>query len=383
MTGREETLQALDPLGALAGRPLTVLGALAATGVAIVLTAVHGREVGNVPLGVLAVACCVAACLVLLRATDPRRAPVRRRSAVTVVALGVVANAVAALSAWGQNSLVRDDWGPVVLGLLLLSLCPYRPPAEIRTLTVLAGLGVAVITVIESPFFVTQLPPIIFVAIAVVPVVALGFGGAAFSTSVLSRLERWRARAEKASRLHVEQQEEGIVRSVQQGRVSILNRDVVPLFADLVAGGEVTAEHARRATEVSSAIRALMVAETERSWLDDLLVPTASASGSAVWASPVSDPDHVADAMDFDQRSAIRALITALVDRAAVRDLALALRRSGHEVSVLLRCSTELDSPSLSTRLAPYVAVLRAVFDNLVVEPVPPQLTMRFTYVTD
>jgi hypothetical protein len=383
VNGREETLQSLDPLGALAGRPLTLLGAAAATVLAVVLTAVHSHEVANMPVAVLAVVGCVAACAALLHASSPSRAPMRRAGAVVVVAVALVANVFAALSSWGQNALVRDDWGPVVLGLLLLSLCPYRPPAEVRLLTLGAGAGVAIITVIESRFFTTQLPPIVFVAIALVPVFALGFGGAAFSATVLSRLERWRQRAEKASRLHVEQQEEGIVRSVQQGRVSILNRDVVPLFADLVAGGEVTLDHARRATEVSSAIRALMVAETERSWLDDTLVPSGGPLGGAIWASPVNDPDHVADSMDFDQRSAVRALITALVDRASVRDLAIALRREGHLARVLLTCSSELDPAALSTPLAPYVAVLRAVFDDLVVVRVPPHLTMRFTYVTD
>ena len=383
MSPREGTLQLLDPLGALAGRPLTVLGAVSATAIAVVLTLLHtGEQTTDPALAVLAVAVSVLACLALVVLSKAERAPLRRRSAVVVVGIALVGNLLAALASWGRNQLVSDDWGPIVLGILLLALSPYRPPAETRALTGIAAAVVAAITILESRFFVTQLPVLIFVAVAVVPVLALGLAGASFADSVLGRLERWRDRAERASRAHAENQEEGIVRSVQQGRVTILNQDVVPLFTELLDGGTLNADHARRARDVAEAIRAVMVAETERSWLDDLLAPPRG-DRSAVWASPVQDPEHRAEGMDFDQRSAVRALVSALSGRLLATDLAVELAAAGNHTVVRLDCRTALDAAPLTASLAPYLAVLRAVFDDVAVESDPPALTLRFTYAAN
>ena len=384
MSTREGTLQLLDPLGALAGRPLTVLAAVSATAIAVVLTLVHtGEQTVDPALAVLAVAVSVLACLALVVLSKAERAPLRRRSAVVVVGIALVANLLAALASWGRNQLVSDDWGPIVLGILLLGISPYRPPVETRALTGVAAAVVAAITILESRFFVTELPILIFVAVAVVPVLALGLAGASFADSVLGRLERWRDRAERASRAHAENQEEGIVRSVQQGRVTILNQDVVPLFTELLDGGTLSGDHARRAQEVAESIRAVMVAETERSWLDDLLAPARGADRSAVWASPVKDPQHRAEGMAFDQRSAVRALVSALSGRLLASDLAVELAPDGRSTHARLDCRTDLDAAALAASLAPYLAVLRAVFDDVVVESDPPALTLRFSYAAD
>jgi hypothetical protein len=270
-----------------------------------------------------------------------------------------------------------------VLGLLLLALCPYRPPREIRVLAVVGAAGVAMITALEAPFFVTDLPPLIFTAIAVVPVLALALAGAAFSATVLRRLEQWRQRAEKASRAHAETQQEGIVRSVQQDRVSILNQDVVPLFSALLEGGRLTADHARRAMEVAGAIRAVMVVETERTWLDELVAPARSGSEAVVWRSPVRDDGHLAEGMNFDQRAAVRALIGALADRVIARDVWIDLRAEDEASVLALHCTTDLGEASVQAALAPYLAVLRVVFDRLLVDATPPSLTLRFSYVPD
>jgi hypothetical protein len=383
VTRREATLQSLDPLGALAGRPLTVLAAVGAIVLAVVLTVAHGAEIDNPPVALLAVVVCAAAGAALVAVTRPSRAPVHRRSALLVVGLGFAANILAALSAWGQNSLVRDDWGPAVLGMLLLALCPYRPPLEICVLALVTAAGVAGITVLESRFFTTDLPPLIFVVIAVVPVLALALAGAAFGRTVLTRLEQWRERAEAASRAHAENQQEGIVRSVQQDRVSILNQDVVPLFTAMLEGGRITAEQAGEAARVSHAIRSVMVQETQRTWLDELVAPARTGTESVVWRSPVRDDARLADGMNFDQRAAVRALISALADRSIAHDVWIDVRPDGSSSVVTLHCATDLPEPAAHAALAPYLAVLRVVFDDLAVEFSAPSLTLRFAYVPD
>jgi hypothetical protein len=85
--------------------------------------------------------------------------------------------------------------------------------------------------------------------------------------------------------------------------------------------------------------------------------------------------------MDFDQRSAVRALLSAFSGRIAARDLAVELAPFGTVgTGVRLACRTDLDAGALHASLAPYLAVLRAVFDGVVVESDPPDLTLRFTY---
>ncbi|WP_210480376.1 hypothetical protein [Naasia sp. SYSU D00948] len=380
MTGRESTLQSLDPLGALAGRPLTVLAGAAASVLAIVLTLSHGEQVGSLPVALAAVAVAVLASAALVVVTAPVRAPVTRRAAVLVVVLGFAAHVLFAVATWGQNTLVRDDWGPFVLGLLLLALCPYRPPREVVILAIAVAVPVAVVTVVETRFFVTGAPTSIYVIVAIVPVLALAFAGAAFARAVVLRIERWREHAEKASLEHAGMQEEGIVRSVQQSRVSILNRDVVPLFTELLDTGRVTGSSAARAAEVSRAIRGVMVAETERSWLDDVVVPFHA--GASVEAHPVRDPDRLAERMDFDQRAAVRALASGLHDRLAARDIRIALERTGDASRVLLTCSTDLDEAAVPASLAPYLAVLRVVFEDVALDTSRPDLTLRFSYVS-
>ncbi|MCU1570735.1 MAG: hypothetical protein JWR33_1476 [Naasia sp.] len=379
MTAREPTLQSLDPLGALAGRPLTALAGIAAITLAVVLTVGYGRQIGSPVVAALAILVCAAACGALVWYSSPRRAPFRRRAAVLVTLAAVAASVLSTVASWGQNSLVRDDWGPVAIGLLLLALSPYRPPLEIQTLALVSAAAVAITTLAESPFFSGDVPPVTFVVVAATPILALALAGSAFSRTVIARIARWRARAETASVAQALNMQGGITRSVQQGRVSLLNRDVVPLFSGLVERSIVTLEDIERATAVSDAIRALMVAETERTWLDELILHPPSGTEAAVWPSVVSDPSHSADAMAFEQRAAVRALVGALGQRLAARNVSVRVtgtRRATFELS----CSTDVGESHLNAVLAPYLAVLRAVFSDLSVAFARPSLTLRFCY---
>ncbi|MCU1437922.1 MAG: hypothetical protein JWP66_1009 [Naasia sp.] len=378
---RETTLQALDPLGALAGRPLTVVGAGAAVVVALSLSAAGSRDVSSPLLAVAALAVLAGAGAMLSVLSAAKRAPFTRQGALVVVAGGLLAHILNVAALWERNTLVRDDWGPAALGMLLLCLCPYRPPAEIARLSVGAAAVLALVTLLQQPFFVTSLPLVAYVVIAVVPVLALGLGGAAFAHRVLGRLAAWRERAVRSSAAHAATLQEGIVRSVQQGRVSILNRDVVPFFASITERSELTAEDQRRASEIADAIRSVMVAETERTWLDELLVPVPAGTEQTVWPRVVDDPARLVDAMDFDQRAAVRALVGALtfrggLDPHAVRAL-VAGRAGTAEVTMRIAGRTDLEPA-----LAPYVAVMRAVFAELTLTT-DPDLTLRFTYDVD
>jgi len=130
---------------------------------------------------------------------------------------------------------------------------------------------------------------------------------------------------------------------------------------------------------VSNAIRAVMVAETARTWLDGLVAPSGARPDDE--RSGVTDPERLAMRMTFDQRAAVRALISALVDRAGARDIRIDLERSGDVCRILLRCASDLDEASLPPTLAPYLAVLRVVFEDVALDTSRPDLSLRFSYV--
>lgn len=378
---REATLQALDPLGALAGRPLTMAGAAAALVVAVPLSLAAWRDVTSPTLAVAALVVLAGAGLGLIVSSAAKRAPFPRSTALAVVAGALLAHILGAVALWERNTLVRDDWGPVAIGVLLLTLCPYRPAAELVRLSIGAALVVAVVTFLQQPYFVTNLPTLAYVIISMTPVLALGLGGAIFASVVLRRLASWRQRALRASEAHAATLQQGIVRSVQQGRVSILNRDVVPFFTALTDRQELTADDQREAAAIATAIRAVMIAETERTWLDELLSPAPAGTGSSVWPRAVDDPARLVDGMDFDQRAAVRAFIGVLTGRAGIDPRALRVRVRGAASSTeFLLTVTGGDVPEAT--LAPYLAVLRAVVDELTLT-LDTDLTLRFTYDAD
>ena len=377
MSGRERTPQQVDPLGALSARPVTVLAAVAALVYAGVMTTTTRMEIASPGATAGAIVALVAAGVVLVLSASPYRAPFRRRSLVALSVLSAGAVVLSAVGTAGRDAFVRDDWPPVAVGVLLLALAPYRPGVEIA----LAGLGVAlvvaVVVVVQSPSFVTPVPVTSFVVVAVTPVLALAFAGAAFSRTFTRLVEEWDARASVARSASAEELTESVARSVQQDRVTVLNRDVVPFFTSLVASGTVEEADVERARRIADSLRSTMVAEADRSWLEHLF-----AGDGAPVSGVVVDPDRLAPAMTGEHRTAVRALLVALGASDTVRadDVQVVLRERDGRVDGVLSVPVAGGEASVRHALAPWLAVLRVVFGDLQVDPSPPLLTLRFSY---
>jgi len=377
VTDRERTPQQVDPVGALASRPVSLITVLAALVVAVSATLSGRAQIVDPAAAVGAVAALAAAGLVLVLSASPLRAPFRRRSLVAVVVLSCAAVALEALGLLGQNELVRDDWSSLAVGVLLLGVAPYRPAVEILAAGLVVAVVVAAVVLLERPWFVTAVPTTTFVIVAVVPVVALSAAAASFSRTFTLLVERWIDRATTFRRASADELRASIARSVQQDRVTILNRDVVPFFASLVDRGAVTAADAQRARDIADQLRVSMVAEADRSWLEHLFVsPTSGVSGIVV------DPDFVASAMTPDHRTSLRALLVAFGERDGVQadDVRVDLRRVDDRVEALVSVPTTVGEFVVRRRFAPWFAVLRIVFGDLQVDATSPLLTLRFSY---
>lgn len=372
---REVTIERVDPMSAVNGWPITLLGGVGVVAFAVVMTILNAQDIDYPVLTAIALAAVVAAFGLLAVAASPLRPPVSRRVHIAGLVLLIAAMALNAASMANSNQYVQDDWGSIVIGLFSLFLCPYRPPREIIAFAVLAAIFGGFIVLLQSPTFVAPVPVPVFVVIAIAPMLALALAGASFASVVLRMTERWRARATHAVQALAAEQLPGIARSVQQDRVTILNRDVVPFFAAVLERDAVTQEDRDRATAIGASLRAVMVHEVDRTWLEALVAASAIAE-----VLTIDDPDRLAAAMTTDQRTALRALLAGLAGQRTLGAVTIAIMRDGMRVAGEVRASFTPPDPSARTLLAPYLAVIRVVFLASDVELSAASLTVRFEY---
>lgn len=384
MTTLQRTRQQLDPAGSTGVAAFTIFLASGALLYAIVMTVRGESEISQPIFASLALALLATASLILVVASRPTRSPLKARTHAVIQAVALFAVVCEALGQAGSNTYIRDDWGPSTLGVLLVALGPYRPAREIVAGGLCSAILIGIITYFEVPSLVTPGPPLAFIVVAVTPMLALSLSAATFSQGVVASIERWRKRASAASVGLVLEFREGIARSVQQDRVTILNRDVMPFFAEVLARDTITNADRDRARSIADSIRLVMVEEVDRSWLEALVelkgVERVNRDGAA--EEIVHDPQRVASAMTVDQRTAIRALIVAFsaipgFSRDRVR---MTLFDDGTLNHAVITAQLPLTESSARSAFAPFLAVVRAVFINLEVDFVQSKLTLRFSF---
>ena len=387
MTTVERTRQQLDPAGSTGVAPVAIFLAIGAFLYAVSMTVRGQSEISNPIFASLALALLAIAGLMLISASSPNRAPLTERAHAAIHAIAVLAIVCEAVGQWGSNAYIRDDWGPATLGILLVALGPYRPAREIAVGGVCSAISIGIITYFEVPSLVTSGPALAFIALAVTPMLALCFSAAMFSDGVVASIERWQKRAQAASVSLVHEFREGIARSVQQDRVTILNRDVLPFFTEVLARDTITDADRERARTIADSIRRVMVEEVDRSWLEALMELTGVERTNRPGAARVvvDDPHRAASAMTVAQRTAIRALFVAFADYPGfTRDhLRIALSDQGDRNRGVIIAQLPVTDSVMRSTFAPFFAVMRAVFTNLEVEFVQSELTLRFSYDHD
>lgn len=379
-TPPERTLQQRDPLAALVGRPVSYFAAVGVTGYAAVMTVVNRDEIDDLPLALVSVLLVALAGLALVMRSSPLRAPLTSSTLVLVVALGLAALIVGAASMWQSNAYLRDDWGGPAIGLLLLALSPYRPAKELASAGVFSAIVVAVLALAQADSFVSGLPTIVFVVVAVTPILAMSLGAAAFADALVRSLDRWSVRVHRAVSDMAAERGESIARSVQQQSVTVLNQEIVPFLAELLDGGVVTEPVRDRARSAATTLRSAMVAGADRTWLD-AAVEQATLPGAGATAC-VRDPERLAHLMSLEQRTAVRALLVALYGNASFtpEGASLEITSIGDRCCVVLIAALTSGEYAVRSDLAPFFAVVRAVFGDLEVEHEQPNLTLRFSY---
>ena len=384
MRAREFTRQQLDPAGTAGVRILTAALIIFVLGYALVMTVVFRSEISDPAAAVLSLAVLAVSCLVLFCAASAYRAPLNRRTHYVIHVAVVVAITLEAVGEWSPNAVVTNDWGPVCLGVVIVALSPYRPARELAATGSISAIFIGFLTLVRVENLDKQAPPFAVVAVTITPLLALCFGASFFSYGLVYSITMWQRRAQIARRNVVSDLRVGIARSVQQDRVTILSRDVLPFFSEVLERETITEADRHRARGIADAIRGLMVAEVNRSWLENLIEETGGAGHRDTGASEivVDDPERAAPAMTTDQRTALRALLVAMAeipnfDRG---DLRIRLSRDGTGCHGHLAANFGVTEHAVRSSLAPYFAVMRAVFTDFHFEFVHPTITLRFSY---
>ena len=382
-------IQQLDPLGTLDGRPISVTAGIAILAFSSIMSWLNTDEIAYPLLASLALLAVVFASLVLVLGTSPLRAPFTGAMHAIGVGSALIAFALSSASLGDSAAIMTAWWGPLVIGTTCMALAPYRPVRELVTVGILASIFTGLIALVGSAASTTDASPVIIVLFSITPVLTMSLGGAAFARSLTQSHQHWESRALYGARRQRERQHVSVARSVQQDRVTILNRDVVPLFTDLSRRGIVSPDDRAKAAEYSASLRDLMVTEVNRSWLESVVASSFGAldgfsDGDSASDPRVRDPHRLAGAMTAHQRTALRAAVLAVatgdeLDRGSVR---LAIEKTPSGAMIIVHATVTSSESSWRSSLAPYFAVLRVVFTGLQVSYHSPSLTVRFTYDT-
>jgi hypothetical protein len=373
----ERAFQQLDPLGAHIGRPMTVLAGIGIPIYAAIGTAINAPDISSVPLAAAALVAISGAGITLFLASNPLRAPFTIAAHAWVLGLTIAAFLLSAISMWDTNRLIRDDWGPISIGFVLLSISQYRPPSEIAKSGLFTALFAGVVALLQVHSMQTVAPPIVFALITMLPILALSLASAFFGLELIVGLERWRSQVAPTLTSLAEESGDWIARSVQQDRVTILNQDVVPFFAHILAATDIDATDRARARDIADAVRAVMVAEVDRTWLD-MIVDQLPRGDERL----LHDPHRLAPGMSPEQRTGLRALLVALSASSRVEpgSLRLWIREDGSSARVDLSAVLRQVDGSARAEFGPFLAVMRTVFPDLKVEMSAAAVTVRFSY---
>jgi len=351
------TQQEADPIGGITAAPIVAIGAAFAFAVSIGLTVAHWHEVGSPLAALLGIALAGTAGLVAAISAAPSRAPFTVDRLWLVVALAVGGAIAEYVSTIGANRSLYDDFGSIVIGVLILAVAPYCTWVSLVLAGVLAAGVLSILVVGSAATTATPVPTGALIAVNSAAVLAMSAAAAGYSYAIVDETLAWQREANRAALQRDSELRAGIARSVQQSRVSVLGREVLPFLAGVMTADRISVADADRARELSEALRRALMAGIESTWLDDLAATVRMSRGIPVL---VHDPTGAADDLADDQRSALTALISWLgeASRSAAIRVDVVSESPRRRISIVTDHGA---SPPSRRELDRFAAVARAV----------------------
>ena len=345
-----------DPLSWFTAPNLPVAGAGFGAAYGVLVLSVGGQAGSRPLLQVMALVFSVAALIGENLVTRPPRETLTLRTALPLALLSSGALTLSAVGYLGEPLAVELWWAPLVTSLTLLAMSPYASSQRLAVvgavMLTLAAVTVLVFVVPDE----TAWPPNTIVMIALFPIVIGVFGGVVLVQAITTGLARWSERPlEFAAPLGDVEALVAEVDAVTSERVA----DARQLIRRVLDHGEITAADAKLAAESAERLRAELTVDVDRTWLERV------ALGAPL---RVDDEHRLADQLDLAQRTALRALLDAMLapDETRIGFARLELRRTDDgAVAVALRIASSLPDGRRETFLAPYYVGLKSAVDKL------------------
>jgi hypothetical protein len=256
------------------------------------------------------------------------------------------------------------------MALVLAALAPFNSAIILVVFGLLSTVVCSIVAVIA--FYPSadgkSLFSIIVIA-ALVPVQAT-VATAMFSAFVVERVVRWSTlpiQAELSSNRALDFSQW----NAASDELRLLSDRVIPFLEQMAHDGFIAARDRTLAAELGREVRDALLNTLDRSWLDSL----ASEHGLRV-----IDPGNRAGRLTQAQRGAVRSLIVAVLESAALVPDTLSIElRNSSEGGVAVGLTMRLDLPEGKRMmlLAPYYLTLRATVDDLTWDD-RDELSMRF-----
>ena len=361
--------QSVDPLSWFTRPflPVTFAVTMAFAGGAFVLGTL--ADIASPAHQLLAVLLFVTACLSIHRGPGPRLAAFRVRDAVAPLLLawsGVVVSGIGAATA---TSEVSRWWVPLGVSLVLAALAPFNSAA---LLAVFGLLSTIVCSLVAAWAFDSggQWPQVTTLVMAALPTLQATVATSLFSAFVVDRVLRWSALPIRGY-LKANPALDFSQWNAQRGELKLLSDRVMPFIEQVASDGFVSARDRTVAAELAGQVRDALIHTVDQSWLDSLAVRQ---------QLQVVDPDNLAGRLTLAQRGAVRSLLVAVLNSAALvpDTLVIELRSSADGgVAVGLKMRLDLPEGKRLMLLAPYYLTLQSTVDDLVWDD-QDQLSLRF-----
>jgi hypothetical protein len=311
-------------------------------------------------LDIVAVLLMASACALVQLGVRPLRPAFGVRQAVAPLGLTVTALVLSTASGLESTVLAQHWWAPIGVSFVVATLGPY---SSVRA-TLAYGSGLTAVTAVCGAIaFVT--PAVVWPPLSV----AVITGGAVAVATVATCVFSWVFVSSARSLPDGDDSEEPSLQAAEAARrverrtLARLGTRVAPFLASIADAGEVTAADRALAGQLARRLRSDLVSQANRTWLDRV------AMFGRIY---VVDPGRRADRMNPAQRTALRALLMAVIEHpaATVGTLFIELRPEDDEsTAVALSLDFALPEGRRAMMLAPYYLTLQATVDDLSWDP--------------
>jgi hypothetical protein len=307
-------------------------------------------------LQLVGVVLCSVACAVVHIFTRPSFPDIDWGVGIIAILVGGAGFVLSAIGYSRSYFAIEFWWAPFGFALVIGSLAPYLP---MRRLLILGGAGTLVFVsaaFLEVHDRVLAWGPLsTYIIILLAPISGLA-AAATFSYVVVSRMQ---AVLEKRSEIVVAPRPDGEAEASERVRLAHLTARAAPFIEGIAETGEITPEDRNLAGQLARRLRDDLVTQSNVSWLDSV------AEGSRL---VIIDPDRRANRMRSVQRTALRALLRAILETPGTDAGSLLVELRGRpDGATAVGVSLEMELPEgrRILHLAPYYLTLRTTVEDL------------------